>query len=90
MGDMIDRIEDAPTVDKGIADALECYRRRLFAVAESGIKCEDTTCKWRCDGRALGLGFGYCAYNNLLADAVRALGGEVGKPLKRGDVDETD
>ncbi len=70
-------VEDAPTVGNGMAEALDCYRREHSCLGET--ECEQTKCKWRCDGRAVGLDYGYCAANNLLADIVRLLGGEPGK-----------
>lgn len=72
---------EIPTVGKEIADAadaLECFRRQI---TPNGIVCEQTKCKWRCNGREMGLDNGYCAFNNLLADTVRLLGGEPGKEV---------
>lgn len=70
-------VVNAPTIGEEMAEALDCYRR--YHACLGGIECEQTKCKWRCDGRAIGLDHGYCAGNNLLGDVVRLLGGEPGK-----------
>lgn len=75
-------IENAPTIGEDMAEALECFRRTFVPC---GIVCEQERCKWRCEGRDVGLDNGYCAWNNLLGDAVRLLGGEPGKEVTLRD-----
>lgn len=78
-------IDEQPTVGEGIAEALECYRRQCHG---NGIVCEQTKCKWRCEGRNVGLDYGYCAFNNLLGDVVRLLGRIPGEgAILRGKID---
>lgn len=71
-------IDEMPTVGVEMADALECFRRQVMPHL---VVCEQEKCKWRCNGRDVGLDYGYCAFNNLLADIVRLLGGEPGKEV---------
>lgn len=75
--DAIRIIEDTPTVGEGMAEALDCFRRQC--PVSGGIVCEQKKCKWRCEGRNIGLDYGYCASNNLLGDVVRLLGGHPGE-----------
>ena len=80
-GDMdrvIAAVNNAPTVGKEMAEALDCFRR---VYVPHGIVCEQKKCKWRCEGRNVGLDHGYCAANNLMGDIVRLLGGEPGKEV---------
>lgn len=79
-----DAIDWAPTVGEGLGEALDCFRRLIVAVPdiEHGIVCENARCKWRNDGKTLGLDHGYCAFNGLLAAVVRLLGGEPGKGVR--------
>lgn len=79
-------IEDAPTVGESMAEALDCYRRQFSH--DGGIICEQKKCKWRCEGRKVGLDYGYCASNSLLGDVVRLLGGIPGEGVVlRGKID---
>lgn len=79
-------LPDLPTVGVGMAEALECFRRQFSH--DGGIICEQKKCKWRCEGRNVGLDYGYCAWNNLLGDVVRLLGGIPGEGVVlRGKID---
>lgn len=79
-------IDEQPTVGEEMAEALECFRRQL--THDGGIICEQKKCKWRCEGRNVGLDYGYCAWNNLLGDVVRLLGGVPGEGVVlRGKID---
>ena len=79
-------LKNAPTVGEGMAEALDCYRRQFQH--DGWIICEQKKCKWRCEGRNVGLDHGYCASNNLLGDVVRLLGGIPGEgAVLRGKID---
>jgi hypothetical protein len=84
--ELMKAINHAPTVGEGMAEALDCYRRQFSH--DGGIICEQKKCKWRCEGRNVGLDHGYCASNNLLGDVVRLLGGIPGEGVVlRGKID---
>ncbi|MBR6030177.1 MAG: hypothetical protein IKP40_13925 [Clostridia bacterium] len=81
---IMDDIDSVPTIGEGLGEALDCFRSLIVAVPdiEHGIVCENARCKWRNDGKTLGLDHGYCAFNGLLAAVVRLLGGEPGKGVR--------
>lgn len=64
---------EKPRTDKvtkaELANALECFRMKVST--PHGIKCEKESCRYHCGGHWEN--DGYCAFHDILFEAVRAL-----------------